>query len=63
MTVGISIGWASFGNDGDSLDEMLLAADRAITATKRGAKAYWPRQVRQPLKIQANLAPCEKRDA
>jgi diguanylate cyclase (GGDEF)-like protein len=32
--LGISIGWASFGVDGETIDEMLLAADRTMYADK-----------------------------
>jgi len=32
--VGISVGWAYFGTDGDSIDELLLAADHAMYADK-----------------------------
>ncbi|MEK6320139.1 MAG: HD domain-containing phosphohydrolase [Acidobacteriota bacterium] len=32
--IGISIGWACFGADGESIDELLLAADRAMYADK-----------------------------
>jgi diguanylate cyclase (GGDEF)-like protein/putative nucleotidyltransferase with HDIG domain len=32
--IGMSVGWASFGADGDTLDELLLAADRAMYADK-----------------------------
>jgi diguanylate cyclase (GGDEF)-like protein len=32
--VGVSIGWACFGTDGNTLDELLLAADRAMYADK-----------------------------
>ncbi|HKP13410.1 MAG TPA: diguanylate cyclase [Blastocatellia bacterium] len=39
VTVGISIGWASFGVDGDTLDELLLAADRAMYNDKLRRKA------------------------
>jgi diguanylate cyclase (GGDEF)-like protein/putative nucleotidyltransferase with HDIG domain len=39
MSVGISIGWASFGVDGDTLDELLLAADRAMYSDKLRRKA------------------------
>jgi diguanylate cyclase (GGDEF)-like protein len=31
---GISVGWACFGADGESIDELLLAADRAMYADK-----------------------------
>jgi diguanylate cyclase (GGDEF)-like protein/putative nucleotidyltransferase with HDIG domain len=36
---GISVGWACFGMDGESLDELLLAADRAMYANKMRRKA------------------------
>ena len=36
---GISVGWASFGADGTSIDELLLAADRAMYADKLRRKA------------------------
>ncbi len=32
--IGISVGWACFGADGDSIDELLLAADHAMYADK-----------------------------
>jgi diguanylate cyclase (GGDEF)-like protein len=32
--IGISVGWACFGADGESIDELLLAADRAMYADK-----------------------------
>jgi len=32
--LGISIGWASFGVDGETIDELLLAADRTMYADK-----------------------------
>ena len=32
--LGISVGWASFGVDGETIDEMLLAADRTMYADK-----------------------------
>jgi diguanylate cyclase (GGDEF)-like protein/putative nucleotidyltransferase with HDIG domain len=32
--LGISVGWGCFGEDGDSLDELLLAADRSMYADK-----------------------------
>jgi diguanylate cyclase (GGDEF)-like protein/putative nucleotidyltransferase with HDIG domain len=38
LTVGISIGCASFGPDGESFDELLLAADRAMYADKARRK-------------------------
>jgi diguanylate cyclase (GGDEF)-like protein/putative nucleotidyltransferase with HDIG domain len=37
--LGISVGWASFGADGDTLDELLLAADRAMYGDKFRRKA------------------------
>jgi diguanylate cyclase (GGDEF)-like protein/putative nucleotidyltransferase with HDIG domain len=38
-SVGISIGWACFGTDGGSLDELLLAADRAMYVDKARRRA------------------------
>jgi diguanylate cyclase (GGDEF)-like protein/putative nucleotidyltransferase with HDIG domain len=38
LFVGISIGWACFGADGYTLDELLLAADRAMYADKTRRK-------------------------
>lgn len=37
--VGISVGWACFGADGESIDELLLAADRAMYSDKLRRKA------------------------
>jgi diguanylate cyclase (GGDEF)-like protein/putative nucleotidyltransferase with HDIG domain len=39
VTLGISVGWASFGTDGNTLDELLLAADRAMYGDKFRRKA------------------------
>jgi diguanylate cyclase (GGDEF)-like protein/putative nucleotidyltransferase with HDIG domain len=39
LHLGISVGWACFGADGDSLDELLLAADRSMYADKFRRKA------------------------
>ncbi|MEK6411012.1 MAG: HD domain-containing phosphohydrolase [Acidobacteriota bacterium] len=36
---GISVGWACFGADGESIDELLLSADRAMSADKLRRKA------------------------
>jgi diguanylate cyclase (GGDEF)-like protein/putative nucleotidyltransferase with HDIG domain len=36
---GISMGWACFGADGESLDELLISADRAMYADKARRKA------------------------
>ncbi|HZM86309.1 MAG TPA: HD domain-containing phosphohydrolase [Blastocatellia bacterium] len=36
--IGVSVGWACFGADGNSLDELLLAADRAMYADKMRRK-------------------------
>ncbi|MFY9571879.1 MAG: HD domain-containing phosphohydrolase, partial [Blastocatellia bacterium] len=36
---GISVGWACFGADGESIDELLLAANRAMRADKLRRKA------------------------
>jgi diguanylate cyclase (GGDEF)-like protein len=38
LFVGVSIGWACFGADGYTLDELLLAADRAMYADKTRRK-------------------------
>ncbi len=38
-SIGISVGWACFGADGASIDELLLAADRAMFADKLRRKA------------------------
>jgi diguanylate cyclase (GGDEF)-like protein len=38
-SVGISVGWACFGADGESIDELLLAADRAMYLDKLRRKA------------------------
>ena len=37
--LGMSVGWASFGTEGSTLDELLLAADRAMYANKQKRKA------------------------
>jgi len=37
----LSVGGASFGVDGESLDELLLAADRAMYADKSRRKAQF----------------------
>ena len=37
--IGISVGWACFGTDGESIDELLLSADRAMYADKLRRKA------------------------
>jgi diguanylate cyclase (GGDEF)-like protein/putative nucleotidyltransferase with HDIG domain len=39
MSLGISVGWANFGTDGNTLDELLLAADRAMYGDKFRRKA------------------------
>ena len=41
LFVGMSVGWASFGADGETLDELLLAADRAMYADKKRRKASY----------------------
>jgi diguanylate cyclase (GGDEF)-like protein/putative nucleotidyltransferase with HDIG domain len=41
LSVGLSVGWACFGTDGNSLDELLLAADRAMYADKTKRKAIF----------------------
>lgn len=38
-SLGISVGWACFGADGESIDELLLAADRGMYADKLRRKA------------------------
>jgi diguanylate cyclase (GGDEF)-like protein len=37
--IGISVGWACFGADGETVDELLLAADRSMYADKLRRKA------------------------
>ena len=37
--IGVSIGWACYGADGESIDELLLAADRAMYADKLRRKS------------------------
>jgi diguanylate cyclase (GGDEF)-like protein len=37
--VGISVGWACFGTDGNTLDELLIAADRAMYLDKNRRKS------------------------
>ncbi|PYP86451.1 MAG: hypothetical protein DMF61_13280 [Blastocatellia bacterium AA13] len=39
VSVGLSVGWGTFGTDGETLDELLLAADRAMYADKAKRKA------------------------
>jgi diguanylate cyclase (GGDEF)-like protein/putative nucleotidyltransferase with HDIG domain len=38
LFIGVSAGWACFGEDGNTLDELLLAADRAMYADKSRRK-------------------------
>lgn len=38
-SIGISVGWACYGADGESIDELLLAADRAMYADKLRRKS------------------------
>ncbi|HET9531060.1 MAG TPA: diguanylate cyclase, partial [Blastocatellia bacterium] len=38
VSLGASIGWACFGVEGDTLDELLIAADRAMYASKFSRK-------------------------
>jgi diguanylate cyclase (GGDEF)-like protein len=42
VTIGISIGWACYGVDGNTLDELLLAADRAMYTNKLRRKSLGP---------------------
>jgi diguanylate cyclase (GGDEF)-like protein/putative nucleotidyltransferase with HDIG domain len=37
--IGVSVGWACYGTDGESIDELLLAADRAMYADKLRRKS------------------------
>jgi predicted signal transduction protein with EAL and GGDEF domain len=39
IVLGISVGWASFGSEGNTLDELLLGADRAMYCDKFRRKA------------------------
>jgi diguanylate cyclase (GGDEF)-like protein len=41
LFIGVSAGWASFGVDGETLDELLLAADRAMYSNKARRKALF----------------------
>ena len=41
LFIGLSVGGASFGADGETLDELLLAADRAMYADKTRRKALF----------------------
>lgn len=41
LFIGISVGWACFGTEGDTLDQLLLAADRAMYADKAKRKAAY----------------------
>ncbi|HKG97233.1 MAG TPA: GGDEF domain-containing protein, partial [Pyrinomonadaceae bacterium] len=41
LYIGISVGWACFDSEGDTLDELLLAADRAMYADKAKRKAAY----------------------
>jgi diguanylate cyclase (GGDEF)-like protein/putative nucleotidyltransferase with HDIG domain len=43
ITLGISIGWAFYGVDGDTLDQLLLAADRAMYFDKFRRKTEFAR--------------------
>jgi diguanylate cyclase (GGDEF)-like protein len=38
LTVGVSVGWACFGTDGNTIDELLLGADRAMYIDKAKRK-------------------------
>jgi diguanylate cyclase (GGDEF)-like protein len=41
LFIGISVGYASFGADGEKLDELLLAADRVMYADKAKRKTLY----------------------
>lgn len=41
LFIGVSVGWATFGLDGETLDELLLAADRAMYSNKARRKALF----------------------
>jgi len=41
LFIGMSVGWATFGVDGETLDELLLAADRAMYSNKARRKAQF----------------------
>jgi diguanylate cyclase (GGDEF)-like protein/putative nucleotidyltransferase with HDIG domain len=42
IVLGMSIGWACYGTDGDTLDELLIAADRAMYSDKFKRKTSPP---------------------
>jgi len=42
VVLGMSIGWACYGTDGDTLDELLIAADRAMYSDKFKRKSSPP---------------------
>ncbi|HMG33926.1 MAG TPA: diguanylate cyclase [Blastocatellia bacterium] len=46
VSVGVSVGWACFGHDGDTIDTLLLAADRAMYADKAKRKAAFNQDAR-----------------
>jgi len=48
LTLGISIGWACYGTEGRTLDELLLAADRAMYADKFRRRSESPSTRNQP---------------
>ena len=41
LTVGVSIGWACFATEGETIDQLLLAADRAMYSDKSKRKALF----------------------
>ena len=41
LFIGVSVGWATFGVDGETLDELLLASDRAMYSNKARRKALF----------------------
>jgi len=42
LYIGLSVGWASFSRDGETLDELLLAADRSMYSDKAKRKTISP---------------------
>jgi diguanylate cyclase (GGDEF)-like protein len=42
LYIGLSVGWASFSRDGETLDELLLSADRSMYSDKAKRKTISP---------------------